>query len=415
MIIRQELLKLVKMPIIPILIGFFMILNVVIIMNHSYLKESLPVLTNLVDQHGYEINEDMMSKFQTDYKEIVEQVNLMHPDDQKDYQHPSELLLDVSSQYDAILSSSKLERLQKYSVTEGYYRTAKDIDHVYENINLASSAEELIHLYGFEENAATSVRSQFQKLETRLDQLVANDEHKNLFFMENMHSFLFSDIGLVLIFELMILVVLITAAVANYEFEHRTALITYTTKRGKKLIIDKLLTAVTANIFVMIFIIGATLGAFFLTYDYSGLWQVPISSYFNAETKLPYISWWNLSFMEYLVVFVLLIVLSQLIFMGFSYILSVFLKNTYLVFFSFIILLGIGNIVPNFAPMSSNLIFILQFNPFVLILNPHEWLMGNGPFTIHSYYEAGTIIIWLFLLSVLGGYSIYRFKRQQLY
>lgn len=417
MIIKEELLKLVKMPIIPVIILFFMALNTVIVMSHSYFKEDLSVLTDLVDTYGYEINENMMKEFGKDYQDKIAWVNEVAPDDNKVYQHSSELLSDDSIHYENRLSNSDYQRLLKYSIIEGFYLTAQDIDKAYDSIDLDGSAEYLIRMYGFTDSAAEEIRAQYQKLALRLDELIDNGEHKNLFFtgkIYKMHSLLFKDIGRALIFELMILVVLITATITNYEFEHRTALVTYTTKRGRKLIIDKLIAAMITNGCVMFGLIGMTLGAFFLTYDYSGLWNVPISNFFNTEMPLPYISWWNLSFIEYVVFFVLFIVITQLLFMGVCLILSIYLKNTYLVFFAFLILLGLGIAIPGFASMNSKLVFLLHFNPFAFILNPHEWLMGNGPFTIHRYYEIVTIVVWVFLLGIVGSYSVYRFYRQQL-
>ncbi|GAA0433377.1 hypothetical protein GCM10008983_07520 [Lentibacillus halophilus] len=417
MIRKQELLKLTKTPTIPLLIIFFAALNVVIVMSNTHLKKDLSVLTNLVETYGYEINEDMMKQFGNDYQEKVKWVNKIAPGDDKTYKHPSELLSDDTVRRENTLSDSEKQKLLKYGVIEQYHRTAQNIDDFYKNIDLDSSAESIIKMHGFTGSAADEVRDQYQTLDGRLDELIDNGEHKNLFFkgsLYEMHSFLFRYIGMALIFELMILVVLITAAVTNYEFEHRTALVTYTARRGRKLIIDKLIAATIANGVVMFALIGVTLSAFFLTYDYSGLWNVPISSYFNAEMPLPYISWWNLSFIEYVAIFVLLMMVSQLLFMGISFMLSVFLKNTYLVFFAFVILLGLGILLPSFAPMSSQLVFWLYYNPFAFILNPHLWLMGNGPFTIYANYEIVTISVWVFLLGLGVSYSIYRFHRQQL-
>ncbi|NBJ70700.1 MULTISPECIES: hypothetical protein [Clostridia] len=417
MIVKEELLKLIKMPIISIVILFFIALNIVIVMSNSYLKEELSVLSELVDTYGYEINENMMKSFGKDYQDKVSWINEIAPNEKEIYQHPSELLLDDSFQYENRLNHKDYQKLLKYSVIENYYVSAQEIDKKYDSIDLGGSAEYLISTYGFTGHAAEVIREQYQKLGLRLDELIDNGEHKNLFFigkLYKMHSFLFRHIGMALIFELMILVVLITAAITNYEFEHRTTLVTYTTKRGRKLIIDKFLAAMITNGCIMFGLIGITLGFFFLTYDYSRFWNVPISNFFNTEMPLPYISWWNLSFIEYFIFFVLFIIMSQLLFMGISFILSIYIKNTYLVFFTFIILLGLGITIPGFVPLSSSLVFLLQCNPFAFILNPHEWLMGNGPFTIYRYYELATTVVWTFFLGAVGSYTVYRFYRQQL-
>ncbi|WLD94673.1 hypothetical protein [Alkalihalobacillus sp. AL-G] len=417
MIIKHELSKIARTLILPALIGFFIVLNIFIVMSHSDIKEDLAVLSNLVDTYGYEVDDGMLTEFGADYKQKVAWVNQVAPDKGEPYQHPSELLSDDEFRFDNILSESEFQKLLKYGLIEGYYRTAQNIDETYQDINLEGTAKSLIRMYGFKGEAADSIRDQFEQLDVRLDQLIENGEHKNLFFMGKlyqMHSLLFKDLGRALIFELIILVVLITASITNYEFENRTHLVSYTSKRGRKLVQNKLAAAAIANLGVIAILIGTTLAAYFFTYDYTGLWQVPISSYFNAEMPLPYISWWNFSFLEYLGLFVLCITLCQLLFMGISFILSVFIKNTYLVFFAFAILLGIGVLIPGFVPLDTNMVFAMYFNPFALIMNPHGWWMGNGAFTIYSYYEMATISIWALILVVLCGLSMYFFNRQQL-
>ena len=417
MIFKQELIKIFRNPVIPLLFVFFIGINFLIINSRSYVKEELSILTDLVAQYGTHIDEEMKSQIEKDYVGMVAWVNDLAPDQNKLYEHPSQLLADISNSGVNPLSNEDFQQLQRYSVVEYYVHGVQEIDEVYEGLNFSELAQSLIDLYGLTGSAAEEFRDGYQKLENRTDELVSTGEHTNLFFMGKMygmHSLFFKDIGRALIYELMILVVLITAFITNYEFEHRTSLIAYTTKRGRKLVLDKLVAAIGGTMVVMAGLIGITLSMFFFTYDYSVLWNVPISSYFNAEAKLPYISWWNVSFLEYLALFVLFTILIQLLFSGVSFFLSVLLKNTYLVFFVFVIFLGIGFIIPGYMPRDSILIFLMNFNPSVLILNPQEWLMGNGPFTMHPYYEVITIGGWGAAVGVLGGISIIHFKKESL-
>lgn len=416
MILKHEILKIAKMPIIWVLLIFFLGLNILLCMSNTDYKEDMTILKGLVASYGHEINEEMLSDLEADYQKKINWVNSISKNERKIYNHPSGFLKENKT--DGPLSKDEAERLWSNSTIEDYYRTSKAIDEIYEGLNLSASANTMVAMYGMEDAAANTVRTQFQKLDERLDELIDNGEHKHLFFnnlVYEMHELLFEKIGHALIFELMVLVVLITAAITNYEFENKTSAISYTTKRGRKLVIHKLVTAIISTFVVTSVLIGLTLTTYFITYDYSGLWNVPISAYFNAEMPLPYISWWNLSFLQYLGFFVFFVFVSQYLFMGMTFILSVFIKNTYLVFFLFLLLLGLGILIPGLVPSDSNLIFYANYNPFVFILNPHEWLMGNGPFTIYKNYEALTIGIWSVLICILSALCIEHFKRQQLY
>ncbi|MBM7553101.1 hypothetical protein [Thalassobacillus pellis] len=416
MIIKHELWKIAKMPIIWFLLLFFIGLNVLISLTNTDFKEDMAVLKDLVRNYGHDINVEMMTDLGDDYEEKVAWVNHIAKHDGKTYEHPSELLDTYISEKP--FNEDEMQKLWQYRSIETYYRVSQDIDEFYQKLDLKDSASAIIGMYGMKDAAADTVRDQFQKLDRRLEELIENGEHKHLFFhnkVYEMHELLFEKIGRALIFELMLLFVLITAAVTNYEFENKTAAVSYTAKRGRKLALAKLAAASIAGFFVILVLIGVTFTTYFLTYDYSGLWNVPISTYFNAEMPLPYITWWNLSFLEYLGFFVLFVIIIQYLFMGITFFLSIFMKNTYLVFFCFLIIAGAGVLLPEIAPHGSNFIFYLQYTPYVMVMNPHEWLMGNGPFTIYKTYEAVTIVVWTLVTGSLCALSIRRFKRMQLH
>lgn len=416
MIFKHELSKICKAPVIIALLIFFIILNAILMMSNTYFKEEFAVLTELVDTYGHEIDQEMLETLGDDYEEGVAWLNENVPLNNKTYDHPSEMLSDRSLSFQEWTEPQVL-KLQDLAVVEHYYRTSHDIDNIYEDIRVQDQAEKMILQYGIEGKAAETVRQQYEKLGNRLEEIVDNQEHRHLFFsgiLYEMHSHLFKEVGGALIFELMVLVVLITTFVMNYEFEQRTHLLTYTSKTGRSLVWHKIIAAVTANLLVMAILIGATLTSYFLMYDYSGLWNIPISSYFNAESSFPYISWWDVSFGQYLSLFVVCLVSIQLLFMLFSIVLSILIKNSYIVFFIFAIITGMGVWLPSIIPLDQNLLFVAHFTPFTLILNPHIWFMGNGAFTIFPYYEGLTVMTWLIITSSFMSICIYVFKRQSL-
>ncbi|SFQ40128.1 ABC transporter permease subunit [Salibacterium halotolerans] len=417
MILKQELLKIVKTPVIPALLAFFMLINLIIIISDYHQKDEMKVLTNMVEKYGYHIDEEMLSSMEDDYKENVTWMNQVVQVNDKTYEHPSALLSNDSISLQERLNDQKLRKLQKFSVMEQYYRTSRQVDDIYQNIQVSKQAEKLINMYNLQGEAAETVRNGYQKVKERLAEIIDNGEHRNLFFKGTAyekHSFLFGSIARALIFELMGLVVLITAFAVNFEFEQKTHLLTYTSRTGRNLVWHKAAAAAVSTLAVIAVLTGFTLLCYFLIYDYSGLWHVPISSYFNTELKFPYISWWNVSFIQYLGLFIVCLTLTQLLFMAISMILSIFIKNSYIVFLVFSIIFGIGLLVPTMMPLNQNVMFAVHFTPFSLILNPHTWFMGNGALTFFRYYEAATIGGWMVLLAILVSVSVRFFKKQPL-
>nr|WP_273130984.1 hypothetical protein [Bacillus weihaiensis] len=405
------------MPVLYILFCFFLMLNFLLIFSHDADRNELSLLTNIVKTYGSQVNDKVLVEMGKEYETIIGKVNDLSPYKDLKFLHPSELVENERFLTEQPLNQKDLNRLQEFRIFEAYYRSSKEIDQVYQEVNVKSAGEEMSRMYGFTGRSAETVNQQFLKLDERLQELIKREEHKYFFFMGTayeMHSLLFKDLGRALLFEIMILIVLLTSASTNYEFEQKTALVSYTTKRGRKLVRDKGLATLSASGMIILLLVGATLAAFFMKYDYTGLWQVPISSYFNAELRLPYITWWNVTFSEYLLLFICLMIVSGSLFLGITYILSLFLKNTYLVFFCFGILVGGGILLPSYMPLDGLMIFYMHYNPFSLILNPHEWFMGNGPFTIYKNYEIVTVLVWTVIVLFMIYLSMARFKRQSI-
>lgn len=414
----NEFKKVINSPIIVGLIILFIIFNSFIIFKNSYFKEDLKVLSDIVDRFGYKINDEMETKFKEYYIEKLNRLNtIVKEKESKVYNSVFEFYKD--NPYGTLdkYNEEEVEFIKELGIIEAYYYKVKEIDDVYSKIDIMKIAERQIYLYNLTGKAADTVRNQYKDFNVRFHQLINNKEHKNLFFLgENyrMHSLLFKNLFRKVIFEIIILAALITAYLVNYEFDNNTEAITYTTKRGRRLILDKLYTAMVSNIFAATVILITSLSLYFIIYDYSEVWNVPISSYFNGESNLPYMSWWNMSFIQYLFSCVGLVYISTLIFTGITFLITRATKNTYIAFFLFAIIFGLFLAVPSFIPRSSNVIFIGAFTPFYLVMNPFKWFMESGAFTTFKYYELITVSIWLVLLSIFSALSIKKFKKQDI-
>ncbi|MBP1993637.1 hypothetical protein [Paenibacillus eucommiae] len=417
-----ELKKAFTSPVILTLTAVFFAFNLLLIFSHIHVKDDLKILNKLVDRFGYAIDTEMQNDFQNDYSAQLSAMNELtqrkigqtyaYAGDFFEYENYNRYVQEQPELY----SPAELDFIHELRVIEMYLYKIQDIDSTYNELDLMMVATSEIGKYGLSGQAAETVRKQYAKLSERLDTLIANGEHKNLFFMGpiyQMHTKLFKTLLRTMLFEIMILVVLITGYVSKYEFENKTHLLAYSTKRGRKLAVDKLLVSLAASGIVTTIVVGLTFAAYFIIYDYSGLWHVPISSFFNAE-KLPYISWWKMSFISFLLCSVVLAYACQLLFSAMTFVLSTFIRNSYLVFTGFAILFGVILLLPSFVPFSSNAILLSVFTPFNLTLNPQRWFMEGGAFGTFKYYELITVSVWSLLLVALCWLSIRRFMKQSI-
>ncbi|NLV89549.1 MAG: ABC transporter permease subunit [Tissierellia bacterium] len=414
----KEFKKIVTSPIIIGLLVLFIVYNSIFIFQNSYFREELRVLTRLVDRFGYEIDDEMLEKYRLYYEEQLVSLNKITKEKtSKNYNSMAEFFADYKYGLEDIYDREELGLIMELGIMEAYYNTIEEIDEVYSSLDIMERAESEINKFQLIDKAAETVRNQYKAFSERFQQLVNNKEHKNLFFLGKvyrLHSILFKSLFKIIIFEIIILVVLITAYIVNYEFDNKTEAITYTTKRGRDLILDKLYVSIFSSLVVTTIILLVTLALYFIIFDYSGLWKVPISSYFNTDHNFPYLSWWKMSFVQFLFFTIGLVYSITLLFNGIIFIIARAIKNTYFAFFVFAIIFGLFLILPRLAPNSSNTIFIGAFTPYFLILNPHVWFMEGGAFATFKYHEIVTLVIWALMIWVLSILSIKRFKRQDI-
>ncbi|TDQ42995.1 hypothetical protein [Aureibacillus halotolerans] len=396
------------------LLVFFMIVNGLYIWSYvDRHSEGFSDMASIMETYGTTIDNEMMKAMELDQTTELAWMNSL-VENPKHFDHPTDFI----KAHVMELTSEETERVHQLQFLTLYLEIARSIDPIYENFSVAESMAGAVAQFGLTDSAQKLALQQSESIQKRVDELVANKEHKHLFYwgpIYKPHSFLFKEVGQLLIFELMILTVLITSRLINYEFEEKTAQVVYSTKTGRKLLRRKVgIAALFVSVFSMIVPV-ITWMMVFIGIDYSALVNVPISSYFNrSSSMMPYISWWPLSFSQYLLLFYACLVACQFIFFGLAALLAVFIRNTYYVFFVFSLIFGIGVVTPLLSSTSSALLFYTGYTPFWLVMNPHIWWMANGVFTASQYYELTTLFGWSLCLGVALWLSMRRFQRQHL-
>lgn len=417
-----EFRKIIFSPVIVLTVILFLIFNVFIISNNRYIKDELLILNKLVDKFGNKIDEDMIKELDKFYNLKLKEFNkITYEKAEKTYKSVMEFEEDFNLNYTdkkkELFLEKDIEFINQVMVVENYNYAIKNMDKAYESVDVMKQAEGEIKMYSLTGEVAETVRKQYKKIEKRLNELMKDDEHKNLFFdgsIYKRHTFLFKTIFGWIILEITTLVVLITGYLNSYEFENNTKDIVYSTRRGRKLAFDKLWTSMACSVLVTTILVGATLLVYFNTFSYKGLFDVSINNYFNWENSFPYIAWWKMSFVKYLFSCIFLVYIFELFFTIITFIISTLIKNSYITFFVFAILFGIVVLSPLIIHLDNNIIFLAYMTPYHLVLNPFLWFMGRGAFTAFEYYEITTVILWTILLLIAVKLCIKIFERQNI-
>lgn len=412
--IFYECKKAFTSPILIVLFVLFTVYNIYLILNYSYLKEELQVANDLAKHYGIEISNESMEKLEQDMQRELDELNEIAA------KHTNEQFSSVNDflkNYE-LYSEEEQAFFNQLQIKEMYLNLAKSIESQYEQLDWTEIAQNQIFMYQLSGSAAKVLENEYAKLDERFAELKSNGEHRTWFFAGKpyrMHSFLFRKVFGHIIFEALIFIVLATALMTNYEFENKTYLVTYSTKRGRNLAKDKLIASFVTTTVMTVLLIGVTLGVYFSVFDYSDLWTSSVSSALNWEYNLPYVSWWNLTYIEFILWSILLIFICFLLFTAITFVLATFLKNSYFTFFLFACFFGISLLLPSIVPNSSKFTLYAGFNLPQLVLNPHMFFMGNSGLAMFQHYESITIGVWFVLVSLITMYSFRKFMKQDIH
>lgn len=413
-----ELKKALSAPIIIALLVIFTGFNIFIIIDHAAMKDELHIVNKLAGRFGIQLDDRVLRKMKAYEQKKLENMNAVTKKETgKTYSEPIDFFKQTAPDRFSSYSPEQLDQFNETAIIGGYIDKAEGIDDFYDKLSIKSFVDQQIRGYQISGQAEKAIRDRFGDLDLRLAQLIQTGENKTLFFdgtVYGMHSLLFKTLFRLVIFEVMILLVLISGHIMTFEFEQGTYATVYASKRGRRIIWDKIWALAGASVAVTTLILGITLSAFFVTFDYSGLWHMPVSSYFNMEMKFPYITWRPLDFIHYLSRAIGIVYLVELLFTGIAVIIAMKLKNSYFVFFIFACLFGLAIYIPGLIPKSSTWIIYSNLTPFSLIMNPHLWFIGWSIFTPENF-EAETLAIWVILVPLFVFWGYRSFRKRDLY
>jgi hypothetical protein len=414
-IVFHEIKKIIKSPILLFLIIIFLVFDLFIVFSKYYIKDDLKVLNSIIDEVGYKINDDMMDNFKIYYEKSLKDFNkLIYKNEGKEYSSVSEYLMSNNSGiYENKYSEDEKKQIVDSSIIESYYLSIPELKKEYEKIDFIEMIEPTIKSFRASGGGANLIKDGLIKFDKRFKTLIKNKEHMELSFngkAYRMHSFLYKEVLGTLVFQITILIALIVSFLVNYENENSTSLVVYSSRRGRKILIDKLKAIIYIIVPISTGLLAIVLTTYFSIYDYSKVFSTSINSFFNWEGSFPYIGWFNLSVKEYFILIIMLIYISIFIFIGIAFVVARFIKNTYVSFVICCILNGLALILPSLMPTSSKLFGYTTINPFTLVFNLSGRFMQSS-YTNFKYYELITISIWIIALSYLVYYSIKSFKK----
>lgn len=401
----------------PILIGLLLLFtafNIFVIVSNSYFKDELKVANQLVEKYGRQITDQSLNQFEKDLQvDLVKLKEITGQEFSSAYDFLDELLHEERERY----SQQDWYFIEQLRLKEMYFGMANDIDVNYASIDLEKISEGTIAKYGLSGNAAKTLQREYEKFSKRFEEMKQNEEHKEWFFAGKayfMHKFLFKTVFLHITIEALMLIILSTALITNYEFENRTHLVTYGTTRGRRLMRDKLGASVATAALLTTFLLTVTFSTYFTVFDYTNLWGTSISSAFNWEYNFPNVSWWDLSVGLFLAGVIVIVYITMLLFSGLTFALTTLVKNSYVAAILMATFFVLGLLIPGFMPTSSNLLFISHYSLSVLLMNINASFMGSNGLVMFKNFEWMTVSCWTMITIVFCVFSLKWFNKKDI-
>lgn len=417
-----ELKKVITSSVILILTMLMIVLNFYTIKEKLYLiKDDLSIINKIISKFGGEINESSINKMNNEYKKkLIEFNNLTEKKLGKTYNFVGDFFNSEdyhrNVEYNNKFINKEIELLNELRVLELYANLATEQVQEYEKVNFSNNALQYSKDHGLKGKALDIAVNRYNITQLIFEETIENKNHKNIFPLGEyrFYSIVFYDIFFQCVFEITIMVVLITSYLINYENDNNTNTVIYTTKRGRKNIKDKLFVSIFSSVIVSALILGFTLLFLYLNIDITNILKVSVRSAFNWEGKVPYIFWFNNSVGMQLVLTAIIILICSGLFSLITFIITNLVKSSYISFFIFFIIFGIFIIAIDIPNKDSAICMYMGYDLFNLIIRPSAFFMVRAPMIIDKFYEVKVLIIWTVILSTLSIITIKRFKNENI-
>jgi hypothetical protein len=288
---------------------------------------------------------------------------------------------------------------------------------VFETFETAPVAEKYITAQNAEGIVADMYRDKYADLQTVVDEKAKRGDARSVYFGEYTYFFhkeLFGKLMMWLLIEGMLLAMLLSILSLGWEQINRTELLTYSTKVGRRLILQKILASLTAGIGFYIFIAARALGFFFLQNDFSDVWTANVSSGYNYILDLvtgarPFTTWHNFTVRGFL--FAHLGVSTGLVacasLMGAAA--GVIAKNSYIGFLGAVLVNVVCAVIPSIVTSAAYVKSLFVLTPVNLWLRTGFWLTDGLMDVLWGNFETLGLCLSLgvtlcILLTAMAGF-----------
>lgn len=269
----------------------------------------------------------------------------------------------------------------------------------YQLLQTSDMANAYCNLMRLEGKAAEYVQDEFAKLDSRLQEAAGQEVTVFPPYRMRIFDIITSHLLFAVNLEGVIAAVILTLYVIDMERSSGTASTVYSTKKGKRILRDKLLAAFTGSLLSFLLIAVFTfLPAAFL-FPTETILNTLVSNPMVNLKGVPCIAKAAITIGEYILSSLFMSSILVGIYSIGSFAVGIRAKNGYFAAGILMNLLGIMRVFSSIAPTSTYLFFWSQYNPLDIALKAGTWFLYNANNFSPSGYEVYTVLLW-------GGVSV---------
>ncbi|GAB2570142.1 hypothetical protein [Gracilibacillus alcaliphilus] len=236
----------------PVMIGLLLLclaVNILTIMDQAYQRDDLKVANKIVQQYGVLVQEETLKELEQD---VTDQLRLLG------YSEIESLLEELAAGDGEQVSETDQQRRHETALLTNYIQAGRAMESDYLSISIAELRDEFLQSHQLPNWLADYMTDQFNRWQTRYTEIVETNEYKQWFFLGNyhMHSELFRTLIKTIALQGTLLVTLLTVLIANYEYDHKSQLVIYASKKGRHLLWNKLAASLLGSCLLMLILFG---------------------------------------------------------------------------------------------------------------------------------------------------------------
>jgi hypothetical protein len=332
-----------------------------------------------------------------------------------------------------ILGQSYNEKLLQFTASSEqaeYWEQLKahthDVTDVFDGYETKDIGERYIAAGGATGSFAETMRDKYSALQKVVDDKAANDESLTLYFAaatHNRHQQLFNGLTGWLLVEGALISTLLVLLSVGYENTNRTEGIVYSTKKGRGILLSKMMSSLSAGLGAYALLALFTFLIYFRLNEYGSIWGSNVSSVFNYRFDVitgirPFVTWHSFNVLTY---FWAMLGMSAGVILCFSLMASsigVLIRNNYIGFLVFLaanaIFVALPSLIPNALTADLYAKYYSMLSPVWLWLKHSIWFTDGDIDILWPHFETLGLCVSLLVLTAICVIATIYFRKRDL-